>query len=65
MRWRKLERSKNVEDRRGVGGKAAAGVGGLGIIGVLIALGFYMPFFIALMFLWFRPQGLFPPAGAR
>lgn len=38
MKWRKLERSDNVTDRRGVGGRAAAGVGGLGIIGVLIAL---------------------------
>ncbi|MCP3977605.1 MAG: zinc metallopeptidase [bacterium] len=39
MRWRKLERSQNVEDRRGSkAGAVAGGVGGLGIIGVLIAL---------------------------
>ena len=39
MRWRKLERSQNVEDRRGTrAGAVAGGVGGLGIIGVLIAL---------------------------
>ena len=38
MRWRNLERSKNVEDRRGQTAKVAGGVGGLGIIGVLIAL---------------------------
>jgi predicted metalloprotease len=38
MRWRNLERSKNVEDRRGRGAKVAGGVGGLGIIGVLLAL---------------------------
>ena len=39
MRWRKLERSDNVQDRRGASaGKVAGGVGGLGIIGVLLAL---------------------------
>ncbi len=40
MRWRGLERSTNVRDRRGMGpGKVAAGgIGGLGIIGVIIAL---------------------------
>lgn len=38
MRWRNLERSKNVEDRRGRGAKVAGGVGGLGIIGVILAL---------------------------
>ena len=38
MRWRKLERSKNVEDRRGRRAATAGGVGGLGIIGILIAL---------------------------
>ncbi len=38
MRWRKLETSSNVEDRRGTGGAIAAGAGGLGIIGLLIAL---------------------------
>ena len=40
MRWRNLERSSNVQDRRGMSrGKAAgAGVGGLGIIGVILAL---------------------------
>ena len=38
MRWRNLERSKNVEDRRGRGAKVAGGVGGLGIIGILLAL---------------------------
>lgn len=41
MRWRKLERSQNVEDRRGnKAGAVAGGVGGLGIIGILIALFF-------------------------
>ncbi|MEA2001294.1 MAG: hypothetical protein U9N84_05335 [Actinomycetota bacterium] len=35
MRWRNLERSKNVEDRRGQTAKVAGGIGGLGIIGVL------------------------------
>lgn len=41
MRWRKLERSQNVEDRRGSkAGAVAGGVGGLGIIGILIALFF-------------------------
>jgi hypothetical protein len=38
MRWRNLERSKNVQDRRGQGAKIAGGVGGLGIIGLLLAL---------------------------
>lgn len=38
MRWRRLERSSNVEDRRGTGGAVAAGAGGLGIVGLLIAL---------------------------
>ncbi len=38
MRWRRLETSENVEDRRGTGRAVAAGAGGLGIIGVLIAL---------------------------
>lgn len=39
MRWRKLERSQNVEDRRGTRpGAIAGGVGGLGIIGILLAL---------------------------
>jgi predicted metalloprotease len=38
MRWRKLERSTNVQDRRGQGAKVAGGIGGLGIIGVLLAL---------------------------
>jgi predicted metalloprotease len=38
MRWRKLERSSNVEDRRGRAPVIAGGVGGLGIIGVLLAL---------------------------
>jgi hypothetical protein len=38
MRWRNLERSKNVQDRRGQGAKIAGGVGGLGIIGILLAL---------------------------
>jgi hypothetical protein len=39
MRWRKLERSQNVEDRRGTrAGAVAGGVGGLGIIGILLAL---------------------------
>ena len=38
MRWRNLERSKNVQDRRGQGAKVAGGVGGLGIIGILLAL---------------------------
>ncbi len=39
MRWRRLESSRNVQDRRGTSGRAiGAGVGGLGIIGLLIAL---------------------------
>ncbi len=38
MRWRNLERSSNVEDRRGRTAAVAGGVGGLGIIGVLLAL---------------------------
>jgi len=39
MRWRNLERSQNVEDRRGTrAGAVAGGIGGLGIIGVLIAV---------------------------
>ena len=38
MRWRNLERSKNVEDRRGRAGAVAGGVGGLGILGLLFAL---------------------------
>ena len=38
MRWRNLERSKNVEDRRGRGGMAVGGVGGFGIIGLLLVL---------------------------
>ena len=38
MRWRNLERSKNVDDRRGRGAAVAGGIGGLGIIGILLAL---------------------------
>ena len=38
MRWKNVERSKNVEDRRGRGPAIAAGAGGLGIIGLLLAL---------------------------
>jgi hypothetical protein len=38
VRWRNLERSSNVEDRRGRAAKVAGGVGGLGIIGVILAL---------------------------
>jgi len=38
MRWRNLERSKNVQDRRGQAAKVAGGVGGLGVIGILLAL---------------------------
>ena len=38
MRWRNLERSGNVQDRRGQTAKVAGGVGGLGIIGILLAL---------------------------
>lgn len=37
MRWRDLEQSTNVEDRRGRTAKVAGGVGGLGIIGVILA----------------------------
>lgn len=37
MRWRRLERSGNVEDRRRAG-PVAAGVGGLGLVGVIVAL---------------------------
>ena len=38
MRWRKLESSDNVQDRRGTGRAVAAGAGGLGILGLLAAL---------------------------
>lgn len=39
VRWRKLERSGNVQDRRRIsGGAVAGGAGGLGIIGILLAL---------------------------
>lgn len=38
MRWRNLERSKNVQDRRGQTAKVAGGVGALGIIGLLLSL---------------------------
>jgi predicted metalloprotease len=38
VRWRRLERSSNVEDRRGRGAAIAGGVGGLGIIGLLLSL---------------------------
>ena len=38
MRWRKLETSENVQDRRGMSGKTAAGLGGAGLIGLLLAL---------------------------
>jgi predicted metalloprotease len=39
VRWRNLERSGNVQDRRGMSpGRVAGGAGGLGIIGILIAL---------------------------
>jgi predicted metalloprotease len=38
MRWRRLEKSGNVEDRRRTGPMLAGGVGGLGIIGLLLAL---------------------------
>ncbi len=38
MRWRNLERSKNVQDRRGQSARVAGGIGGLGIIGLLLAL---------------------------
>jgi uncharacterized protein len=38
MRWRNLERSSNVEDRRGRTAKVAGGIGGLGIVGVILAL---------------------------
>jgi predicted metalloprotease len=38
MRWRRLERSSNVDDRRRAGPMIAGGVGGLGIIGVLLAM---------------------------
>jgi predicted metalloprotease len=38
MRWRRAERSRNVEDRRGRAPAVAAGAGGLGIIGLLLAL---------------------------
>jgi hypothetical protein len=40
VRWRKLEASDNVQDRRGMGGKAAAGLGGAGLIGVILAVVF-------------------------
>ena len=38
MRWRRLEASDRVRDRRGTGARVAGGIGGVGIIGVLIAL---------------------------
>jgi predicted metalloprotease len=37
VRWRSLERSGNVEDRRRAG-PVAAGVGGLGLVGIIVAL---------------------------
>ena len=41
MRWRKVEGSGHVEDRRGRRGAAVGGaVGGLGILGILAALFF-------------------------
>jgi predicted metalloprotease len=38
MRWNRARRSSNVEDRRGRAPAVAAGAGGLGIIGVLLAM---------------------------
>ncbi len=38
MRWRNLERSRNVQDRRGRTAAAVGGAGGLGIIGLLLLL---------------------------
>ncbi len=38
MRWRRLETSDRVQDRRGTGAKVAGGIGGVGILGVLIAV---------------------------
>jgi len=38
MRWNRARRSTNVEDRRGRAPAIAAGAGGLGIIGVLLAM---------------------------
>ena len=40
VRWRKLETSDNVQDRRGMGGRTAAGLGGAGLIGVILAVVF-------------------------
>jgi predicted metalloprotease len=40
VRWRKLETSDNVQDRRGIGGRTAAGLGGAGLIGVILAVVF-------------------------
>lgn len=38
MRWKRLETTGNVEDRRGRGRAVAGGAGGLGIIGLLLVL---------------------------
>ncbi len=38
VKWRRLERSSNVQDRRGRGPAVAGGVGGLGLIGLLLVL---------------------------
>jgi len=43
MRLRGVRRSKNVEDRRRMGGKAGAGIGGIGLL-VVLAIGYFAGF---------------------
>ena len=47
MKWQGRRGSRNIEDRRGKGGgKAAGGIGGVGLIAVL-AIGYFMGFYPA------------------
>ena len=38
MRWRGRRQSSNVEDRRGFSGRRAAGIGGMGGLGLVVVL---------------------------